>query len=148
MKLLVGFLSLLLIVAIYWNFFSEEEKLTKENIVTNSNQSEKKELNFEENKVSRKIINEEKTVKKTETVNYKDVFKEPKEMQTEVEEIVERDELNELDQEVKALISEADTLIEKNKLTLVKEEIPEDVKAAHEFKENELENKLNKLDTE
>lgn len=148
MKLLVGFLSLLLVGAIYWSFFSEKEEVSKEKSVTKSNKLEKKELNFEEDKVSKKITNEESSVKRTDAVNYKDVFKEPKESQTEVEKIVEQDELNELDKEVNALISKADELIEKNNLTLAKEEIPEDLKDAHEIKVKELEDKLNKLETE
>lgn len=142
MKLLVGFLSLLLILSIYWNFFSEEKEVSTEKVVTKSNESEKKELNFGEKKVSKKLTNEENPVKKTEIVNYKDVFKEPKEMQTEVEKIVERDELKSLDEEINSLISEADGLIKEKHFTLIKQEIPEDVKSEYQLKVESLEVKL------
>jgi len=46
------------------------------------------------------------------------------------------------------LITEADTIIEKNNLLLEEEKLPKDIEVMHHMKVSELENKLNKLETE
>ena len=147
-KLLILLLGLGVLGVSYSSFFTDDRVKVETESVTKSKNTENLEINLEPSKVSEKIINEVKSEKKANVVKYKDVFKEPKEMQTEVEKMLERDELKELDKEVNSLISEADELIEKKHLTLSVQEIPEDVKAVHQAQVEALEEKLKKLKTE
>lgn len=148
MKLLIGFLSLLLIVSIYWNFFSKKEVPIQEKTVTKSNTSEKKDLNFQDKKVSKKVTNGESTTDKNQTLKYKDIFKEPKALQTDIEKIVQRDQVKDLDAAVEDLIKEADALIINKKLTLTPLPISEEKKAEYLNKLKKLETKLGKLETD
>jgi len=143
-KLLILLLGLGVLGVSYSSFFTDDRAKVETESVTKSKNTE----NLEPSKVSEKITNEVKSEKKANVVKYKDVFKEPKEMQTEVEKMLERDELKELDKEVNSLISEADELIGKKHLTLSVQEIPEDVKAVHQAQVEALEEKLKKLKTE
>jgi len=147
LKLLILLLGLGVFGVSYWSFFSDDGEKVESKSVTKSKSSEKSDINLKSSKVSEKITNEVKSEKNPNIVNYKDVFKEPKEMQTEVEKMVERDELKELDKEVNSLISEADELIKKRHLTLSVQEIPEDVKAGHQAQVEAMEEKLKKLKT-
>lgn len=58
----------------------------------------------------------------TQPVSYHDIVKEPEEPQTQMERIIENQELAELDQESEALLKETDDLIVEDELKLLDED--------------------------
>lgn len=148
MKYLIGFLILVVGIILFSEFSSQEIKERELQSVTESNGDENLEIINEKIKVMKKITNETESEKKDNVVNYNDIFKEPTEMQTTVEKVVEVESLSELDSEVKQLILEADKLIKKENLQIEKQNIDSNEMEQYNSQLEELNNKLNALETE
>jgi len=148
MKLLISLLTIIFMVAVYFNFSpSKVNTNEEEKIVTNSNKTEENKLNYNASNVLEKVTNKNNGKERAKVVQYKDVFKEPQEMQTDVEKISENEELRKIDNEVKALILEADSFIEEKNLELKGSKFSKEEQELYQNQVDELEKKLDKLET-
>ena len=122
MKVKIKFLFILLFVSLliglYFMGNGEHLEHEIEESVTNGSQQEKIDENIIKDKVSEKITKAKESEIEPKILHYKDVFKEPVDLESSVDAIVENESLQQLDKESNKLILEADSFIKEHNLTL------------------------------
>jgi hypothetical protein len=147
---IVGILSVVALVSLYY-FITDKPKISTKEIQvkkkTETNQQKIKDNKITKSKQKEILPNQPKP--KTSNIrNYKDIFKEPKQIDT-LERLRNEKELKELEDESSKIIDEAEALIKKHNLKLPQKQLSqEELEKIEQFKQemDQLQNQLQELE--